>query len=115
MMLGVTEQISAEELAFRRLYGDWQPFDVAGARAFFAGYDRPWWIVGGHAVEAFTGAVRRHEDIAVVIFRRDLEAFRDHVGARFHVWSVGSGMLRPLGLAPGPAARRGARRGDLRP
>ncbi|HET7305816.1 MAG TPA: hypothetical protein VFJ12_14840 [Segeticoccus sp.] len=88
--------IDEEERAFRRLYGDWSPLDPAGAVGFFAGYDRPWWVVGGHALEAFTGVPRHHEDIDVVIFRRDLADFRRHVGDRFHVWSAGGGMLRPL-------------------
>lgn len=90
------EHIDEEERAFRRLYGDWQPMDLAALRAFLHGYERPWWIVGGHAIEAFTGTPRRHEDIDVVIFRRDLGFFREHAGDRFHLWSVGAGMLRPL-------------------
>lgn len=92
----MTETIDEEERAFRRLYGDWEPMTVAEVKGFLAAYQRPWWVVGGHAIEAFTGAVRRHEDIDVVIFRRDLTTFREHVGDRFHVWSVGSGMLRPV-------------------
>ena len=92
----VNQHIDEEERAFRRLYGDWQPMDPEAAKAFLEGYDRPWWVVGGHAIEAFTGRSRRHEDIDLVIFRRDLAAFRRHVGDRFHIWSVGSGMLRPL-------------------
>ena len=92
----VNQHIDEEERAFRRLYGDWQPMDPEAAKAFLEGYDRPWWVVGGHAIEAFTGRSRRHEDIDLVIFRRDLAAFRRHVGHRFHIWSVGSGMLRPL-------------------
>jgi hypothetical protein len=96
MMQAVDGQIDDGERVFRRLYGDWQPMTLGQVKAFFTGYRHPWWIVGGHAIEAFTGVARRHEDIDVVIFRRDLGAFREHVGDRFHVWSVGSGMLRPL-------------------
>jgi hypothetical protein len=61
----------AEELAFRRLYGDWRALDPAGTAAFMAGYPGEWWIVGGWAIEAFTGIPRRHEDIDLVIWLRD--------------------------------------------
>jgi hypothetical protein len=61
-----------------------------------AAYDREWWVVGGWAIDAFTGQAREHDDIDLVIWRRDLPAFQELVGERHHVWSVGSGMLRPL-------------------
>jgi len=86
----------AEELAFRRLYGEWRALDPAGTAAFMAGYPGEWWIVGGWAIQAFTGIPRRHEDIDLVIWRRDLPRFREHVGDRHHVWSAGSGAIRPL-------------------
>ncbi|WP_090967374.1 nucleotidyltransferase domain-containing protein [Nocardioides exalbidus] len=86
----------AEEVAFRRLYGEWEALDPAGLAAFMAAYDREWWVVGGWAIDAFTGQQREHDDIDLVIWRRDLPAFQELVGERHHVWSVGSGMLRPL-------------------
>ena len=45
----------AEEDAFRRLYGEWEALDPAGTAAFMAGYPGEWWVVGGWAIEAFTG------------------------------------------------------------
>ncbi|RYB95262.1 hypothetical protein EUA93_13505 [Nocardioides oleivorans] len=86
----------AEEVAFRRLYGEWRALDPAGLAAFMAAYEREWWVVGGWAIDAFTGLQRGHDDIDLVIWRRDLAAFQEMVGDRHHVWSVGSGMLRPL-------------------
>lgn len=86
----------ASEDAFRRLYGDWQALDPAGLAAFMATYDAEWWVVGGWAIDAFTGQVRRHEDIDAVIWLRDLPLLRAMVGDRHHVWSVGAGALRPV-------------------
>ncbi len=48
-----------------RLYGRWEPFDLAQAAAFMDGFDRPWWVVGGWAVDAFTGVRREHDDVDV--------------------------------------------------
>jgi hypothetical protein len=64
--------------------------------AFMASYDAEWWVVGGWAIDAFTGQHRPHEDIDAVIWRRDLPGFRAMVGERHHIWSAGSGAIRPL-------------------
>ncbi len=85
-----------QEQAFQRLYGPWAPLDIQGARALMAGFDAPWWVVGGYAVEAFTGVVRHHEDIDITIFRRDLDRLRALVDGRLHVWSAGGGAIRPV-------------------
>ena len=45
-----------------------------------AGFARPWWIVGGWAIEAFTGVPREHEDVDLSILACDIPAFRAHVG-----------------------------------
>jgi hypothetical protein len=86
----------AEEHAFRRLYGEWDALDPAGTAAFMAGYPGEWWVVGGWAIEAFTGVPRRHEDIDLVIWLRDLPLLRAHVGDRHHLWSAGAGAIRPV-------------------
>ena len=85
-----------EEQRFQRLYGRWEPLDVVGARALMADFGRPWWIVGGYAIEAFTGVTRHHEDIDITIFRSDLDRLREMVADRLHVWSAGGGALRPV-------------------
>ena len=94
--LDFTEDEAAEERAFLDLYGPWAPLDLDGARAFFDGFDRPWWVVGGWSVEVFTGHQREHEDIDVSILACDAPAFREFVGDRWHLWSNTSGSLRPL-------------------
>ena len=63
---------------------------------FFAGFQRPWWVVGGWAIEAFTGAPREHEDVDVSILACDVPALRAHVGDTWHLWNIADGALRPL-------------------
>jgi hypothetical protein len=94
--LDLTPEEMEEEARFLALYGPWDPFDLDAARAFFDGFDRPWWLVGGWAVEAFTGAEREHEDIDVSMLACDAPALREFVGDRWHLWSNTSGSLRPL-------------------
>lgn len=91
-----TAQERAEERDFFRWYGDWAPLDPAGVAEFLAGFPRPWWIVGGWAIEAFTGAPREHEDVDLSMLSRDVPALRRHVGERWHLWSNHGGTLRPL-------------------
>ena len=61
--LEFTAEERAHDAWFYRTYGPWEPLDVDGARAFYDGFERPWWLVGGYALEAFTGPWREHEDI----------------------------------------------------
>ena len=94
--LGLTPEEQEEDRAFFRLYGPWASLDVDGARAFFEGFDRPWWVVGGWAIEVFTGAQREHEDIDVSMLACDVPALREFVGDRWHLWTNVGGTLRPL-------------------
>ncbi len=91
-----TPQEVAEDQEFFARYGDWAPFDPPALADFMAGFDRPWWIVGGWAIEAFTRRPREHEDVDLSILACDIPAFRDHVGDRWHLWSNHGGTLRPL-------------------
>jgi hypothetical protein len=86
----------AEDEYWINLYGPWSALDLAGARDFFAGFDRPWWLVGGWAVEAFTGSPREHEDIDVSILACDAPALREHARGHWHLWTVDNGRLRPM-------------------
>lgn len=83
-----------EDRAFLDVYGPWDPLSPAQVRELMAGYPKPWWIVGGHAIEAFTGVPRMHEDVDLVIFARDVPAFRAHLGDAFHLWSNFGGTFR---------------------
>ena len=85
-----------DDAEFERLYGPWDGMDPAGAAELLADFGHEWWIVGGYAIEAFTGVRREHEDVDVVIWRRDLPDFLELVRGRYHVWSAGAGMLRPV-------------------
>ena len=91
-----TPEERAEDEYWDRLYGTWQPLDPAGIAEFFTGFDRPWWIVGGWSIEAFTGVPREHEDVDVSILARDVPALRAHVGERWQLWNICNGALRPL-------------------
>ena len=81
---------------FFRWYGDWDPLDPPGVAALMAGFDRPWWIVGGWAIEAFTGVAREHEDVDLSILACDVAALRAHLGDAWTPWSNDGGTLRPL-------------------
>ncbi len=70
-----------EDPEFERWYGAWDPLHPAGAAALLDGLDRPWWIVGGWAIEAFTGMPREHEDLDVSLLSSDVPALREAVGA----------------------------------
>ena len=86
----------SDDAEFFRWYGPWlqpSPPDIA---EIMAGISSPWWIVGGWAIEAFTGHSREHEDTDVAIFRGDLPAVLDHLLLNYCVWSNHSGTLRPL-------------------
>lgn len=86
----------AEEAWFLRWYGEWDPLDPAGVRALLDGFDRPWWLVGGWAIEAFTGRAREHEDLDISLLACDVPALREHLGDAWTVWSNLGGTLRPL-------------------
>ena len=94
-MRGAAEQ--AEDEAFLRLYGEWAPLTPPQMAAQMEGFDRPWWVVGGWAVEAATGYRREHEDLDVSILACDVSAFVEHLRGRWHVWNNAGGVLRPLG------------------
>jgi hypothetical protein len=91
-----TPEEIAEDAEFFWWYGEWEPLDPDGVAALMAGFDRPWWIVGGWSIEAFTGRPREHEDVDVSILGCDLAAFRDHVGDEWNLWSNHGGTLRPF-------------------
>jgi hypothetical protein len=86
----------AEDETFFRWYGEWAPFDPPRLAEFMAGYPRPWWIVGGWSIEAFTGVPREHEDVDLSILACDVPALREHVGDEWCLWSNHGGTLRPL-------------------
>lgn len=85
-----------DDADFERRYGPWQPLSLTECADLLRGFGRPWWIAGGVALEAFAGVGRPHEDVDIAFFEADLPRLRVHLGARWHLWSAGSGMLRPI-------------------
>ena len=71
--MNVTDpHVDPEDAEFYRWYGAWQPLDPPGVAALMAGFDRPWWLVGGWSIEAFTGVAREHEDVDLSILACDV-------------------------------------------
>jgi hypothetical protein len=83
-----------EDLAFTDVYGDWDPLTPAELQRLMSGFPAPWWVVGGHALEAFTGVRRFHEDIDLVVFHHEVPALRRQLGDVFHLWSNDGGTFR---------------------
>ena len=81
---------------FLRWYGEWEPLDPTGIAAFMAGFDRPWWVIGGWSVEAFTGVAREHDDLDISMLACDAPAFRAFLGERYTPWAVSSGSMWPF-------------------
>jgi hypothetical protein len=82
--------------AFRRWYGGWDPLTPATTGELMAGFDRPWWVVGGWTIEAFTGVPREHEDMDISMMAEDAEAFRQFLGDRWTPWNVDDSWFRPF-------------------
>jgi hypothetical protein len=85
-----------EDRDFYRWYGAWAPLTPPEVAERFDGLGVRWWIVGGWAVDAFTGVAREHEDVDVAFFRVDLPVVLGGLSPDLCVWSNLSGTLRPL-------------------
>jgi Aminoglycoside-2''-adenylyltransferase len=60
-----------------------EPFETPLKIAqLMSGFDRPWFVAGGWAIDLFLGRVRRkHKDLDFTIFRRDQLALQNHLAA----------------------------------
>ena len=94
--LDLTPEEQEEDDYWVGLYGAFDALDLDGVRAFFEGFDRPWWLVGGWAIEAFTEAPREHEDVDVSMLACDVPAFREFARDRWHLWTIANGAMRPM-------------------
>ena len=83
-----------EEL--ERWYGGFDPLDPGTIGDFMDGFDRPWWVIGGWSIEAFTGVPRSHEDMDISILSSDAAAFRLFLADRWTPWNVDDGWFRPF-------------------
>jgi hypothetical protein len=86
-----------EEDEFQALYGGWSPLTPTEVAGLLAGFDRPWWVVGGWAIEAATGYRREHEDTDISLLASDVPGFVAHLAGDWHVWNNVGGVLHPLG------------------
>jgi hypothetical protein len=88
----------ADEAAYwARLYGRFDPMTLPEVCVFMERYPRPWWVVGGWAIDAVTGVPREHSDVDISIFASDVPALRVHVAGRWHLWNqFTGGTMRPL-------------------
>jgi hypothetical protein len=59
--------------------------ELAAVGELFGSFDAPWWIAGGWAIDLFVGRpTRAHDDVDVVVLRRDQDKLRAH----FVAWDV---------------------------
>lgn len=93
---GLAWEPDEDDLAFLDVYGDWDPLTPRELAGLMDGFPHPWWLVGGHALEAFTGVPRFHEDIDLVVFGVHLPALREQLGGTFHLWCNHGGTFRIL-------------------
>ena len=56
----------AGERDLEAVYGPWAARDERDAQQMMCGFTGAWWVVGGRALEAFTGVSRPREDIDIV-------------------------------------------------
>lgn len=77
-------------------YGGWDPLTPATIGDFMAGFERPWWVVGGWSLEAFTGVHRAHEDMDISVLSSDADALREFLLERSTPWNVDEGWFRPF-------------------
>ncbi|MBA2520444.1 MAG: amino acid transporter [Chloroflexia bacterium] len=55
----------------------WVPLTFTQVASLFTDLTVPWWLAGGHAISAVVGRpYRRHDDIDVLVLRRDQAAVR---------------------------------------
>ena len=81
---------------FERWYGPWSPLDVDGIARLLDGFDAPWWVVGGYAIERFTRTARRHEDIDIAVLRPDAGELLRFLAPDVQAWANSSGSLTPM-------------------
>jgi len=73
----------------------WAPIEPRDAAQLLTGFDRPWWISGGWALDLHLGAAARdHADIDIGILRRDQLALQAHLRG-WELYLAHDGQLTP--------------------
>lgn len=97
-------------------WGRWEAASPSDVAAVFSRADVPWWIAGGYAIELAVGhAFREHEDIGVLLLRRDQLAVQEVLPAwewwaadppgTLRSWKRGEALpadVRDIWCRPGP-------------
>jgi hypothetical protein len=74
------------------LLSRWQPWTPDQAATFFAALSVPWWIAGGWAIDLYLQRrTRAHEDIDILMLRRDQLAVR----TLLETWDVQAALPPP--------------------
>lgn len=61
---------------------EWKRLEPRDAAELMRGYERPWWVGGGWALDLYLGrSTREHADLDVVVLRDDQLAAREHFAA----------------------------------
>lgn len=81
---------------FERLYGPLARLSPDDAATLLDGLDAPWWVVGGWAMEAFSGVERPHEDLDLCVLARDVPLVVQHFLGSHHLWATGGGVMCPI-------------------
>jgi hypothetical protein len=72
--------------------GRWLPWTPDKAATFFAALHVPWWIAGGWAIDLYLQRqTREHEDIDILVLRRDQSAVR----TLLEVWDAQAALPPP--------------------
>jgi hypothetical protein len=80
---------------------NWSPLSVDAVAEVFRPLPVPWWIAGGWALDLFLGATtREHEDIDVLILRRDQSAVQERLREEWELFKTHQ--PTPSHLAPWP-------------
>ena len=85
--------------------GPWVPLDPVEVRRVLAGFDRPWWIAGGWALDMFLGRkTRDHGDVDVALLRSDQLEVQAHLQQDWELY-LADGTLTPwVAGEPAPAS-----------
>lgn len=74
----------------------WEPLTPPQVVELLRGYDAPWWIAGGWALDLYLGRqTRAHNDIEISVFRADEQKLRRHLRGWEH-FIADKGTLTPI-------------------
>jgi hypothetical protein len=83
----------------------WEPLTAQQVAELMRGFDAPWWIAGGWALDLYLGRqTRAHNDIEVAVFRDDEAKLRRHLRAWEHFTAEGGTLTPVADDEPLPAA-----------